>query len=120
MIPGRRSTAFRSCVLGVCLTLLVVIIDGLGGLEGPERSLYDWRALHFQSFTPAPSDRLVHLDIDDTALKTIGRWPWPRSTVAEVVDEVRLAGADVLALDIIFPDPQEPTTVLVDGRPVTT
>ena len=39
------------------------------------------------------------IDIDDAALETIGRWPWPRSTLAEIVDEVRLAGADVLALD---------------------
>jgi class 3 adenylate cyclase len=107
-------------VIGLSLTLLVVVLDGLGVLGGLERSLYDWRALHFQHFTPPPTDRLVHLDIDDNSLETVGRWPWPRATLAEVVDEVRLAGADVLALDIIFPDPQEPTTVMVDGRPVTT
>src|SRR6478735_5239194 len=120
MIRGRRSTPFRSCVIGLSLTLFVVILDGANVLGGLERSLYDWRALHFQHFTPPPSDRLVHLDIDDASLETVGRWPWPRATLAEVVDEVRLAGADVLALDIIFPDPQEPTTVMVDGRPVTT
>jgi class 3 adenylate cyclase/CHASE2 domain-containing sensor protein len=107
-------------VIGLSLTLFVVVLDGVGGLGGLERSLYDARALHFQHFTPPPSDRLVHLDIDDAALEAVGRWPWPRATLAEVVDEVRLAGADVLALDIIFPDPQEPTTVMVDGRPVTT
>ena len=57
MIRVRRSTTFRSCVIGLSLTLLVVILDGVGGLGGLERSLYDWRALHFQYFTPPPTDR---------------------------------------------------------------
>ena len=88
-----------------------------GGLGALENWLYDHRALYFQHFTPPPTDRLVHLDIDDAALETIGRWPWPRSTLADIVDEVRLAGADVLALDVIFREPQAPTTrPMVDGK----
>ena len=120
--PTIRSTqnyAGWSCALGALLTLLVAGADAMGGLAALERGFYDWRALHFQRFTPPPTDRLVHLDIDDAALETIGRWPWPRSTLADIVDEIRLAGADVLALDIIFLDPQPVEVVQVDGEQVT-
>src|SRR4051794_37532910 len=115
MIRGLKSYAVRSCALGVALTLAVAAADHLGGVRALEMGLYDRRATYFQHFTPPPTDRLVHLDIDDAALETIGRWPWPRATLAEVVDEVRLAGADLLGLDIIFPDRQAPTIAIVDG-----
>src|SRR5688500_3463107 len=115
MIRGLESFTGRSCALGIGLTILVACLDAAGGLGGLERSLYDWRALHSQQFTPPRSNRLVHLEMDDASLETIGRWPWPRSSLASIVDEVRLAGADVLAMDIIFRDPQESTTTLVNG-----
>lgn len=112
-----RQVSTRSCVLGTLVTLVVVLLDATGRLERLERILYDTRAQYFQHFTPAPNDRLVHLDIDDAALETIGRWPWPRSTLADIVDELRLAGADALAMDIIFTEPQRPEAIRhADGR----
>src|SRR5688500_2893624 len=119
MVRASRDYAVRSCAVGVVLTLLVAGWDWAGWLAALEYELYDRRALYFQRFTPPPTDRLVHLDIDDAALETIGRWPWPRSTLAEIVDEVRLAGADVLALDIIFLDPQPVEVLRIDGNDVT-
>src|SRR3954464_12535831 len=113
-----RWTNRRAYSLGAALTLLVVLLDALGVFQPLEFSLYDTRALYCQHFTPPPIDRIVHLDIDDASLEPIGRSPWPRSTLAEGVDEIRLAGADVLALDIIFAEPQQPTVTLVNGSPV--
>src|SRR5688572_13907799 len=119
MIQTLRNFTGRSLGLGIGLTAFIVALDAMGMLAWLEGGLYDSRAQYFQHFTPPPSDRLVHLDIDDAALETIGRWPWPRTTLADIVDEVRLAGADVLALDIIFPDPQPVEVVRVDGKDVT-
>ena len=48
------------------------------------------------------------MDIDDASLKEIGWFPWPRTKMAEIIDELRLAGAKVVGLDILFPEPQEP------------
>lgn len=107
MIRGARQLTARSLVLGLLLTIAVLILDSAGQLAPVEAWFYDERARHFQHFSPAPTDRLVHLDIDDAALETIGSWPWPRSTFADIVDEVRLAGADALALDILLTEPQE-------------
>jgi adenylate cyclase len=93
--------------LGLGLTLLIILLDGLGGLEPLERYLYDFRARHFQVFTPPPTDQIVHLDIDDPSLKQIGSFPWPRTRIAEMLDEINLAGAKVVGMDIIFAEPQE-------------
>ena len=63
---------------------------------------------------PAPSDRIVHLDIDDGSLDTIGRWPWPRSLLARSIAIIDSFGARVIALDILLAEPQDPQ-YLKDG-----
>jgi class 3 adenylate cyclase/CHASE2 domain-containing sensor protein len=94
--------------LGVVLTLLIATLDWYGHLQPIERIFYNSRARHCQFFTPPPPDKLVHVDIDDTALETIGRWPWPRTTLAEIIDELRICGASELSTDILQSDPEDP------------
>jgi class 3 adenylate cyclase/CHASE2 domain-containing sensor protein len=68
----------------------------------------DWLFLHGRPSPPGPSDRIVHCDIDDSSIETVGRWPWPRSVLAEAVEELDTLGARVILLDLILADPQEP------------
>src|SRR5207302_8800722 len=68
---------------------------------------YDQRALRCQQFAPSPTTQLVHLDIDDRALEVLGAWPWPRSQLAAIFDELGRAKPKVVASDIIFPEPQK-------------
>src|SRR5690606_18719119 len=42
------------------------------------------------------------IDIDDESLSKIGQWPWPRHTLAQLVDQLHEAGAAAIALDIVF------------------
>jgi class 3 adenylate cyclase/CHASE2 domain-containing sensor protein len=100
MIPFRT----RLVLLGYTLTFLVLIMEAIGALTPLENWLYDVRARHCQFYAKAPTTQLVHLDIDDNALATVGRWPWDRRLIAAVVDEIREAGAKTLALDIQFSD----------------
>ncbi len=108
MTRNERKLLFRTIVMGVLLTLVVILLDGLsfGPILKLEEVLYDYRARDCQFFTPPPTDRLVHLDIDDPSLHEIGSFPWPRTKLAQIVDEVNLAGAKVLGMDIIFAEPQ--------------
>src|SRR5947208_2775863 len=78
-----RNRAARICLLGFFLTLLVAALDRAGKLATIEGVCYDLRARHCLHFIPPPTDQLVHLDIDDSALETVGPWPWPRTTLAE-------------------------------------
>jgi class 3 adenylate cyclase/CHASE2 domain-containing sensor protein len=74
----------------------------------------DWLFRHGRPAPPAPSDRIVHVDIDDPTLETVGRWPWPRKILADALSELDALGARVIVLDILLSDPQEPQ-YLADG-----
>ena len=53
-------------------------------------------------------DRIVVVDIDEKSLAEVGRWPWGRNRVAELVDE--LYGRQKIALlgfDIVFAEADE-------------
>lgn len=52
----------------------------------------------------AQESRVVIVDIDERSLAEIGPWPWPRGTVAQLVDELAARQSVVLlGLDIVFP-----------------
>lgn len=46
------------------------------------------------------------IDIDDKSLKAVGRWPWPRSKLSELLNELTKQGAAVVAFDIFFSEKQ--------------
>lgn len=58
----------------------------------------------------APENRLVVIDLDEASLSQIGPWPWSRQRVADLV-EILLGtyGAKAVALDIVFPEPGDPS-----------
>jgi len=100
-----RKIATRTLLLGSVLTCLVAGLGGLGGLAPLERWIYDIRARYAQFFMPPPTDGIVHLGINDDALEAIGHWPWGRDTLAELLEEIDRAGAEVIALDVLLSEP---------------
>jgi serine phosphatase RsbU (regulator of sigma subunit)/CHASE2 domain-containing sensor protein len=101
----KRITLY-SAICGSILALAVVICDAAGVLQPLEWWLYDLRAATCQFSSTPPSKEVVHILIDDDAIEAIGAWPWRRSIVGELLDEMRLAGPKVVALDVLFTDPQ--------------
>lgn len=45
------------------------------------------------------------VDIDEASLSELGQWPWPRTQLARLVDELTELGAATIAFDIVFPEP---------------
>ncbi|HRJ69506.1 MAG TPA: adenylate/guanylate cyclase domain-containing protein [Beijerinckiaceae bacterium] len=45
------------------------------------------------------------VDIDDDSLRRLGQWPWPRTVMARLVDAIGAADPAVIALDIVFSEP---------------
>ena len=43
--------------------------------------------------------------IDEKSLRELGRWPWPRTTIAMLVDRLKGCGAKAVGFDIIFSEP---------------
>ena len=51
------------------------------------------------------SDRVVVVEIDEQSLSQFGRWPWPRDLLSTLLRKIRQAGAETIALDMMFPEP---------------
>ena len=91
---------------GLAATALVVLAGLLGLLDRIEWRTQDFRYRYARQSVDALGDRVRLVAIDDRALDTIGRWPWPRQTFARALDEIALAGARAVAIDVLFTDPE--------------
>lgn len=96
---------FWSVIVGAIFTLLTVLADATGLLTPMENWIYDHRARWCQEFNAAPSDKIVHLDIDDRAVEAVGQWPWPRARFGQMLEELHLAKPKVVGMDIVFSEP---------------
>ena len=56
------------------------------------------------------------VDIDERSLAEIGQWPWPRTTVARLVDRLSQMGAVVIGFDIVFSEPDRMSPGLIAGE----
>lgn len=54
-----------------------------------------------------PTDDIVIVVVDDTAMEYFGTWPFPRSVHAKLIDLLRADGAKAVGFDMIFSDSQE-------------
>jgi adenylate cyclase len=53
----------------------------------------------------------VIVAIDEKSLSEIGRWPWPRTVMARLVDRLKAHGARVIGFDVIFSEPDGNTSL---------
>ncbi len=51
-------------------------------------------------------DRIILAAIDDNSLSQIGRWPWSRTKIAELIDKLKIYGAKTVAFDVFFSEPE--------------
>lgn len=51
------------------------------------------------------SDDVVVVAIDEQSVDRLGRWPWPRTTHARLIEKLHQAGAKTIVFDILFPEP---------------
>ena len=94
-------------VVGVAAAAIALGVQQLGLMSSQEQSTVDVR-FAIRGPHAAPNDiRLVEIDAATFGqLRT--RWPFPRRFHARVVDELRKAGAKVIAYDIQFTEPTDP------------
>jgi adenylate cyclase len=64
--------------------------------------------LRFLSRGKVPtSDKVVLVTIDEKSLDELGRWPWPRTRMAQLLDALVKAEAGVVGFDIVWAEPDE-------------
>jgi len=74
-------------------------------VEQIELRVLDWHA-RFRGPLPPPANVSI-VAIDETSLELVGRWPWPRTRTAEIVQRLAEGGARVIALDLLLREPDE-------------
>ncbi len=52
--------------------------------------------------------KVVVIAIDDASLQLYGRWPWSRTLLARLTNNLAQSGASVVGLDILLSEPQSP------------
>jgi adenylate cyclase len=62
-----------------------------------------YQRLNPEQYDPSLPIRIV--DIDEQSLAKIGQWPWPRTTVGNLLQELASKGAAVVTFDILFAEP---------------
>jgi adenylate cyclase len=55
--------------------------------------------------TTPPDPSIVIVDVDERSLDTVGQWPWRRDLVGRLITRLRDEGAAVIAIDIMFAEP---------------
>ena len=69
-------------------------------IDAFEEKLWD---LRFKLRGPiTPPDNIVILSIDEKSIERIGRWPWRREKIAELINRISSSNPKVIALDLIF------------------
>jgi adenylate cyclase len=78
---------------------------GIHLLDMMELKSYDRRFLFKEKRNP--SESVVLATIDEKSLNTFGRWPWPRTRMATLLDILSREGAKVIGFNISFIEPAE-------------
>jgi adenylate cyclase len=104
-IRGNRQYLWLAALLSAWL---LIALCGMRMLQPLEDRLTDsLLKLHAQSGVPDPD--IVIIDIDERSLaamsETVGRWPWPRSIHAEMLEAIAWQQPKAVVFDILFSDP---------------
>jgi adenylate cyclase len=110
----------RAQQVGLARAICVLLLFALVPLRlADPRPLQELRARTFDFFQvlrPRPQEirPVVIVDIDEASLKAIGQWPWPRTTVADLVTQITQLGAVAIGFDIIFPEPDRMSPAIAE------
>src|SRR5215467_7957790 len=89
-----------SLTLGTICVVVGLFVYGVPILDLIELKTYDLRFVPRGHVPPSPA--VIIAAIDEKSLNAEGRWPWPRSKLAALVDILSHDGARVIGFDIGF------------------
>lgn len=91
----------------VLLLGLAVTVFAAQSRAGQEVSawLFDRAAI---LFAPEPDARILIVQIDEASLAELGRWPWPRSVHARLIDRLTEGNVAQIGYDVLFVEPSTP------------
>jgi len=83
-----------------------VVVAPIAPLTRLELALDDVRQSTALAPVSAPRDDIVIVDVDDASLRAVGRWPWPRDQLAQLVETLfQDDHAAALGIDLVLAEP---------------
>ncbi|MGF9757994.1 adenylate/guanylate cyclase domain-containing protein [Microvirga sp. 0TCS3.31] len=99
----RRFGIGRIVGLLLLVGLLALRLWDPGPIEALRQRSFDiYQLMHPRA---ARQDLVTIVDIDETSLRALGQWPWPRTVMAEMLSKIIEQGATVVGFDVLFPEP---------------
>ncbi|HQR03983.1 MAG: CHASE2 domain-containing protein [Proteobacteria bacterium] len=89
--------------LGLAVSIVVLFLGNGDLLQSLERKAYDQGV---QMTSRTPSDKVAVIAIDKQSIDNIGRWPWSRDVMADMVEQLSAAQAKVIATTVFYSEPQ--------------
>ncbi len=96
---------------GLARVLCLVMLVAFAGLRlfdpAPIRELRLRTFDIFQQLDPRVKKikPVTIVDIDERSLSKLGQWPWPRTTIADMIINLTNLGAVVIGFDVVFSEP---------------
>ena len=78
--------------VGLVVSIVVLFLGNGDLLQSLERKAYD---IGVGMTSRVPSDKIAVIAIDKQSIDNIGRWPWSREVMADMVDKLSAAKAKV-------------------------
>jgi adenylate cyclase len=100
----KRYAILTGMVWVIFFSLLSILQQNNTFKEKIDQYLYDYLITLSAHITPPTN--IIIIDIDEKSLKAEGRWPWPRSKIAEMLDALSQSNVSVVAMDLIFSEPE--------------
>ncbi|MBW6485647.1 MAG: adenylate/guanylate cyclase domain-containing protein [Syntrophobacterales bacterium] len=92
----------KIAVLVIAVAIVLFFIDS-SFLRFMELKAFDLRTVS-RGAVPAGQETVI-VTIDEKSLSELGRWPWPRTTIAELTKKLKEQGAKAVGFDIVFAEP---------------
>ena len=104
----RVSSRLAQAALSALFVLLIAAHVGglihIAPMQRAEAWLYD--AWLKRTAAAGKDDRVAILDIDEASLKSVGRWPWSRDTMTQLVKQLfDHYGVAAVGFDVVFAEP---------------
>jgi serine/threonine-protein kinase len=94
----------KDWIAGLLITLGVLFAwASTEVIDDIERYAYD---LGVKASSRDAGDKVAIIAIDDQSIANLGRWPWPRTTLASMITSLHQGGAKAIGLPLFLSEPQ--------------
>ncbi|MBF0224215.1 MAG: CHASE2 domain-containing protein [Desulfobacterales bacterium] len=91
--------------LSVTLFFLFIWNIKIGFIESLELTLYD--VMMQLKSEPDAESNIILVNIDDDSIDKLGRWPWPRTLLAQGIDKVNAGKPKIIGFNILLSEPEK-------------